>query len=267
MRQQTIEKLYQLHLPAFVEGLAEQEQSQHYADLPFDERLGFLAEKECLRRENTRLRERLKKAKLKQSVTVEAVDYTLPRTLSKSQFLELVQCAWIKNAQHLIIHGPTGVGKSFLACALGDQACRLGYAVRYTKMRDLLSDILQARADGSYRSLWNRLSRTPLLIIDEWLREPLSQADAREIADLVDDRYRVASCIFMSQLPPSEWYQHIADPTLGESILDRLIHESLRLEIDGDSIRKLRGTSASSLKTTRAAAGLKEESSLRSGKH
>jgi DNA replication protein DnaC len=267
MRQQTIEQLYQLRLPGFVEGLAEQEKSKHYEDLPFDERLGFLVEKEHLRRENTRLRERLRKAKLKQSVTVEAVDYSLPRELSKPQFLDLVQCSWVKNAQNLIIHGPTGIGKSFLACALGDQACKLGYSVRYAKMHELLSDILQARADGSFRLLWNRLAKTPLLIIDEWLREPLSQADAREIADLVDERYHIASCIFIAQLPPKEWYQHIADPTLGESILDRLLHESLRLELSGESIRKLRGTQASNHKLTRAAAGLKHGSSLRSDKH
>lgn len=267
MQQQTIERLYQLRLPGFVEGLAEQEQSKHYKDMSFDERLGFLAEKECLRRENSRLRERLRRAKFKQSVTVENVDYSLPRKLVKSQFLELAQCSWVKNCQNLIIHGPTGIGKSFLACALGDRACKLGYTVRYTKMRDLLSEILQSRADGSYRSLANRLTKTSLLIIDEWLREPLSQVDAREIADLVDDRYHTASCIFASQLQPKDWYQHIADPTLGESILDRLVHESLRLELSGESIRKLRGAQASNPKTARAAAGLKGEASLRSDKH
>jgi len=265
MRQQTIERLRQLRLPGFVEGLVEQEQSKHYAGLSFEERLGFLVEKEHLLRENNRLANRLKKARLKQRVNVEAVDYSLPRKLTKSQFLELTQCGWIKNAQHLIIHGPTGIGKSFLACALGDQACKFGFAVRYVKMRELLSDILQARADGSYRSFSNRLAKTPLLIIDEWLREPLSQVDAREIADLVDDRYHVASCIFVSQLPPKEWYQHIADPTLAESILDRLVHESLRLELVGESIRKLRGTQTP--KTTHAAAGLTADSSLRSDKH
>jgi len=267
MRQQTIERLHQLRLPGFVEGLVEQEQSKHYADLPFEERLGFLAEKEHSRRENNRLSNRLKTARLKQSVTVEAVDYTLPRTLSKSQFLELSQCLWVKHRQHLILHGPTGIGKSFLACALGDQACKLGFTVRYTKMRDLLSDILQSRADGSYRSYWNRLSKTELLIIDEWLREPLSQADAREIADLVDDRYHAASCIFACQLPPPDWYKHVADPTLGEAILDRVVHESIRMEISGDSIRKLRGEQALRDKGARAAAGQTGRSSLRSDKH
>ena len=267
MQQQTIERLYQLRLPGFVEGLAEQEQGKHYKDLPFDERLGFLIEKEHLRRENMRLVDRLRKARLKQSVSVDNVDYSLPRTLVKSQFLELAQCAWVKNCQHLIVHGPTGVGKSFLACTLGDQACKLGYTVRYVKMRELLADILQSRADGSYRTLANRLAKTSLLIIDEWLREPLSQADAREIADLVDDRYHTASCIFASQLKPIDWYQHIADPTLGEAILDRIVHESLRLDLDGDSIRKLRGSQANNLKKPSAAASPNPSSSLRSDKH
>lgn len=267
MRQQTVERLHQLRLPGFVEGLVEQEQSKHYSDLTFEERLGFLVEKEHLRRENNRLTNRLKTARLKQHVSVEAVDYSIPRKLLKTQFLDLAQCGWLKNRQHLLIHGPTGIGKSFLACALGDQACKLGYSVRYVKMRELLSDILQARADGSFRSYWNRLSKTALLIVDEWLREPLSQADAREIADLVDDRYHTASCIFASQLPPKDWYQHIADPTLGESILDRLVHESLRLELNGESIRKMRGVQASSQKQPRAAAGPTREPSLRSDKH
>jgi len=248
MRQQIIQRLHQLRLPGFVEGLIEQEQSKQYADLSFEERLSFLIEKECLRREGNQLSNRLKKAQLKQAVTVEAVDHTIPRKLSKSRFLELTQCGWIKHSQHLIMHGPTGLGKSFLACALGDQACKLGYTVRYIKMRELLSEILQSRADGSYRSYWNRLSKTSLLIVDEWLRDPLSQTDAREIADLVDDRYNTASCIFASQLAPKDWYQHIADPTLAESILDRLVHESLRIELDGESIRKSRGEQASGKK-------------------
>ena len=237
--QQTIERLHQLRLSGFVAGLAEQEQSKHYRDLPFEERLSFLVEKECLRRENCRLLSRLKQARLKQCVTLDGVDYTMPRKLAKSQFLELGLCRWVENSRNLIIHGPTGIGKSFLACVLGDQACKLGHTVRYTKMRELLSEILQARADGSFRSLSNRLSKTSLLIIDEWLREPLSQVDAREIADLIDDRYHTASCIFASQLLPQDWYRHIADPTLAESILDRIVHESLRLELDGESIRKL----------------------------
>ena len=173
MRQQTIQQLHQLRLPGFVEALIEQEQSKHYADLPFEERLGFLVQREHVRRENSRLKNRLKKAQLKQTVTVEAVDYGIKRKLVKSRFLELAQCDWVRNSQNLIIHGPTGIGKSFLACALGDQACKFGYTVRYTRMRELLSDILQSRADGSYRVFWNRISKISLLIIDEWLREPL----------------------------------------------------------------------------------------------
>ena len=242
--QQTIERLHQLRLPGFVEGLIEQQQGKLYRDLPFDERLGLLVEKEYLRRENSRLATRIKQAQFKQPVTIDSVDFNLPRKLVKAKYLELAQCRWVENAQNLIICGPTGVGKSCLACALGDQACKLGYSVRYIKLRKLISEILQARADGSFRSFWNRLAKISLLIIDEWLREPISQADAREISDLVDDRYATASCIFASQLPTKDWYQQISDPTLAESILDRLVHESHRLELDGESIRKLRANRA-----------------------
>lgn len=242
--QQTIERLHQLRLPGFVAGLVEQQQSKQYQEMPFDERLGLLVEKEYLRRENSRLCSRIKHARLKQPVTVDTIDFTLPRKLDKAQFLDLAQCRWIDNAQNLLICGPTGVGKSCLACALGDQACKLGYSVRYLKIRELISEILQARADGSYRSYSNKLAKVSLLIIDEWLREPLSQADALEISDLIDDRYHTASCILASQLPPKDWYQQISDPTLAESILDRLVHESLRLELQGPSIRQYRAEKA-----------------------
>lgn len=269
MLQQTIERLQALRLDGIIAGLAEQEQSRHYDDLSFEERFGFLIEKEYLRRENNRLQRRLRNARLKQPVTVEAIDYSVVRGLIKSKFLDLTQCRWIENRQHLIVTGPTGVGKSFLACALGDRACKLGYSVRYTKMRDLLAELLQARADGSFKNYVAKLAKTDLLIIDEWLREPLSSLDAREIADLLDDRYRCSSCILASQLPVVDWYKHIIDPTLAEAILDRLVHDSLRLDLNGESMRKIQAKTSNTLDTEQArpAGGLQPRTSLRSDKH
>ena len=257
--QQTLEKLRDLKLGGFVAGLLEQSQSKHYQDLAFEERLGFLVERECSRRENLRLATRLRKAKLKQAATLDQVDFTVPRGLLKTKFLELAQCQWVQNCHNLVLLGPTGVGKSFLACVLGDQACKLGYAVKYIKTQQLLSDLLQARADGSFSTLWRQLSKFSLLIIDEWLRDPLSQVDAREILDLLDERYRKASCLFATQLPIVDWYRYFADPTLADAILDRVVHDSLRTELQGESMRKLTSNIKDSEKTGKT--------SLRSDKH
>lgn len=256
--QQTLDKLRELRLGGFVAALLEQSQSKHYQELSFEERLGFLVEKEYTRRENQRLNTRLRNAKLKQSASLEQVDFGVSRGLEKAKFLELGECRWVSNRHNLILLGPTGVGKSFLACVLGDQACKVGYTVRYIKVQELLSELLQARADGSFATFWGKLQKTSLLIIDEWLRDPLSAADAREILDLLDERYRKASCIFATQLPVADWYRHIADPTLAEAMLDRIVHDSLRLELQGESMRKL---------TTKLKSKKGEDASLRSDKH
>jgi DNA replication protein DnaC len=240
--QQTLEKLRELRLGGFVSALLEQAESKQYQDLSFEERLGFLVEKEYTRRENLRLQNRLRKAKLRQAASLDQVDFEVKRGLPKAKFMELAQCGWLRHHHNLILLGPTGVGKSFLASVLGDQACKLGYNVRYIKMQELLAEILQARADGSFKSFWTKLQKNHLLIIDEWLRDPLSAIDSRELLDLLDERYRKASCLFTTQLPVTDWYRHIPDPTLAEAILDRVVHDSLRLELQGESMRKLTTT-------------------------
>jgi len=252
-----LEQLRSLRLGGFIQALLEQQESTHYHDLPFEDRLGFLVQKECLRRDNRRLTQRLNAARIKQSASLDQVDFTVSRGLNKKKFMELSQLDWIVKHHNLTIVGPTGVGKSFLASPLADQACKLGYSARYFKTSTLISDILSAKADGSYPKLTASLSRFDLLIIDEWLREPLEEAEAREILDLLDDRFRKSSTLFATQFPIQEWYRLIKEPTLSEAILDRIVHDSLRIELKGESMRKL----TSAIKPTEL------DPSLRSDKH
>jgi len=237
-----VEKLRELRLSGFIEGIIEQRTSSRYADLCFDERLGMLVERECMRRKNQQLERRIKSAKLRFSANIESIDFKVERGLSKNLFLELGTCQWVKERKLLILTGPTGVGKSFLACALGDQACKLGYSVLYSRASDLIAELLLAKTDGSFKSLRSRLAKVDLLIIDEWLRDPLEATHAREFLDLTDDRFRTASCLFASQLPIPNWHQRISDPTIADAILDRIIHDASRLELNGDSMRKITST-------------------------
>lgn len=231
MIEQTIEKLKTLRFSSFARALRAQMESPQYTTLPFEERLSLLVEEEFLTRENRRLSQTLKEARLKQHCCVEDVDFDTPRNLKRSQFLELAQCHWVDKAHNLIVTGPTGSGKSFLACALADKACKLKRRAKYIKTSDLARELLVVREDGSYPRYMTRLAKTHLLIIDEWLRDPLSQAQAREILDMLDDRYRKRSTIFISQLAVDDWHKHIADPTLADAILDRVVHDSHRIEL------------------------------------
>jgi DNA replication protein DnaC len=239
MSQQTIDKLSHLRLGGFIEALNEQAQSTHYNSLSFEERLAFLVDREFLRRDERKLTQTLKEAHLKQRCSIEDIDFEFKRGLNRSQIMELAHCDWIKRNHNLIITGPTGAGKSFLACALADRACKLQFRTFYIKCSDLLRELLLAKAGATYHKVASRFARMNLLIIDEWLRDPLSQEHARELLDLLDDRFRKASTIFISQLPIPDWHQRIVDPTLADAILDRIVHDSLRIQIDGDSMRKL----------------------------
>jgi len=239
MNEQLCEQLRMLRLSGFIQALREQHENVQYRELPFEERLGFLVQHECLRRDNRKLVRRLKTARLKQSATLDQVDFTVARGLNKKKFLELAELSWVSEHHNLTIMGPTGVGKSFLASVLGDQACKRGFAVRYFKTSALISELLAAKADGSYQKFSAALARTDLLIVDEWLRESLPELHAREILDLLDDRFRKSATLFATQFPVAEWYRLIKEPTLAEAILDRVVHDSLRIVLMGESMRKL----------------------------
>jgi DNA replication protein DnaC len=246
MQSTTIDQLKALRLLGFLEAWQTQCQSPTYHDISFDERLALLVEQEYQRRLNQRLHRRLQQAHLPCSVALEQVDFSVSRGLRKTHFLELAQGQWLKQHLSLIILGPTGIGKSFLASVLADNLCKLQYSVRYFKLADLLLDIKFAQADGSWAKFRNQLRSTQLLILDEWLRDPLSTPEARLILDLLDERYRLASHLFISQVPVPQWHAQIADPTLADALLDRIVHDAIRLNLKGESMRKLTSPLAAS---------------------
>lgn len=235
---QTMEKLAEMKLSGFLAGLRDQMDNPQYQDLSFEERLGLLVDKEYLGRENRRLTRRLREAQLRLQAEIEDVDFQLPRGLDKTQLLTLAEGSWIHHHHNLIITGPTGVGKTYLACALARKACREGYRTLYHNFPDLIRDLVLARADGSYPSLAAKIARRDLLIIDDWLRDPLSAEQSRYILDLIDDRFRTKSTLMATQLPVSNWHKRFKDPTIADAILDRLVHDSYRIELKGESMRK-----------------------------
>lgn len=237
--QSTLEQLKDMKLTGFLEAWQEQQAQPTYHNLAFNERLALLVEREYLRRQQQRLHRRLKQAKLFIGAAIADVDFEVPRGLKKLQFLEWAQGQWLADHLNLVLVGPTGTGKTFLSCVLADHLCKQGHTVRYLKTAELVMELKLAKADGSFPRLRKRLAGFELIILDEWLRDPLPKPDAREILDFLDDRYRRSSCLFATQFPVNQWHQQIQEPTLADAILDRIVHDSLRLELKGESMRKL----------------------------
>jgi DNA replication protein DnaC len=234
------DKLLHLRLPAFREGLREQQANPKYAELSFEERLALLVDQECTRRLGNRTRRALRVAAFPLQAALEDLDLTPARGLDRRLVLELGQCTYIVNHLNILVLGPTGGGKSFLACSLGTAAIRLGYSVRYFRTSRLLHTLGQARQDASYPNLLRSLAHTDLLILDDWLRDALTPANAQDILEVLDDRYGQAATLVASQIPVTDWFSQIANPTLADAILDRLIHNAYRLQLTGESQRKLR---------------------------
>ena len=242
LKQPLIEKLAAMHLLGMAEALKAQEQDPSARELSFLERFGLLVDQQWNWRENQALGRRLKNAKLRTpNACVEEIDYRAARGLDKSVIRSLAQqSAWVGTHENVFVLGPTGVGKSFVACALAQKACRDGYSALYTRAQSLFRDLAMARADGSLRSLLARLSRIDVLVIDDWAMAPLSEPERRDFWEICEDRYQVRSTILTSQLPVSRWHEQIGDPTLADGILDRLVHNAHRIEMKGDSMRKNR---------------------------
>lgn len=237
--QQTIEQLQDLRLYGLLDAWQQQQSQPTYQDLSFDERLALLVESEYVKRQNQRMKRRLKQAQLFTKAALDDVDFQVKRGLKKSLFLQWSQGQWIHNHINLMLIGPTGVGKTFLSCVLAEYLCKQGMTVRYFKTAELIAQLKMAKVDGSFPKLRKQMAAFDLIILDEWLRDLLNVHDAREILDFLDERYRRASCLFATQLPVKQWHQKIEDPTLADAILDRIVHDSLRLVLKGESMRKL----------------------------
>ena len=240
LTQAMFDKLTQLRLPGFRAALEEQLQNPHYAELSFEERLAFLIDRECTCRHNNRLQRNLKAARFGLPATIEDLDFSATRGLQRQLVLQLAQGDWIHRHLNTIILGPTGVGKTFLACALGHAACRLGFSVRYHRVSRLLNDFTISHVDGSYPRLLASLARTQLLIFDDWLRDPLTINQAHDLLEVLDDRHARSSTLVATQIPVQDWHSRFSDPTLADAILDRLVHNAYRIQLKGESQRKIR---------------------------
>lgn len=238
MIEQTMQHLRDMRLSGFIEALREQHESTQYSGLAFDERLSLLVDREYMRRKNNRVKASVRQAKLKQMASVDQIDFEISRKLDKAKILELANGKWIYEKQNIIITGPTGAGKTFVASALADKACRMGLQAQYYRTHELASEVYLAKADGSYPSLISRMAKTKVLIFDEWLRDPLTPNNARLLLDILDERYKNNSNIFCSQIPVEQWFDLIQDPTIADAILDRIVHNSHRINISGESMRK-----------------------------
>jgi len=239
--QTLMDKLLQLRLPAFRDGLREQISNPQYAELSFEDRLLLLVELECNRRLDSRTRRRFKQAEFPIMAMIEDLDFSPERKMDRRLVLELAQCSWIDKALNVIVEGATGTGKSFLACALGTAACRLGYSVRYLHTARFLLTLHHARQDSSYLQYLRSLSRIDVLILDDWMRDPIQISAAQDLLEVFDDRFGRSATIIASQVPISDWHARFPDPTLADAILDRSIHNAYRISLQGDSQRKIRG--------------------------
>ena len=234
----TLERLRALGLSGMADAFMELDNTPDAAGLSHQDWLGLLVDREATSRENKRLARRLREARLRQSAAVEDVDLRAPRGLDRALFLQLSNCQWLRDHHHLVVVGPTGIGKSWLACALGHKACREGFSVLYKRAPRLFSDLAQARGEGRLPRLLTTLERTRLLIIDDWGPEPLDSQQRRDLLEIVDDRYDKGSLLITSQVPVSGWHEVIGDPTLGDAILDRIVHRAHRLDLRGESLRR-----------------------------
>jgi len=235
---QTIDRLHQMKLSGMAQALVDQMQKTDFNDYSFEERLGLLVEYEWTYRQSKRLSILLKQAKLRLGACMEDINYVHPRKLDRGLMKSLATCQWINARQNVIITGPTGVGKTFIACALANAACRQAFTATYYRLPRLLQDMALARADGTYPKVLSRLAKTNLLILDEWGIASFNDMQGRDLLELVDDRHQLHSTIIVGQIPMEHWHQLLPDPTVADAIMDRLVHNAHKIKLDGDSMRK-----------------------------
>jgi DNA replication protein DnaC len=234
----TTEKLKAMRLDAMAATWTEQHSKPDISRLAFDERFGLLVDAEYLHRENKRLEKALRDAKLKiASACLEDIDYAAARELDKAQVRQLASCRWVAEHQNVLITGMTGTGKTYVACALAQQACRKGYRAVYRRASKLFPELALARADGTYTRLLAKLARADVLVLDEWAMNAITDVERRDLLEILDDRYGSRATIVTSQVPPKKWHAHINEPTHADAICDRLMHNAHRLMLKGPSRR------------------------------
>jgi DNA replication protein DnaC len=233
-----LDKLQTLRFFGMLSAFEEQMQMPDIDQLGFDERFGLLVDREMTERENRRFNTRLRKTKLRLQACVEDVDFPHPRGLEKSLFMQLAACQWIKETHNVLIIGPTGVGKTYLACALAHKACRQGYTMFYFLTSRLLQELSIEKADGRYSNILKSLGKTRLLILDDWGLKKLVKEQSYDLLEILEDRHDLRSTLVTSQLPTNHCHEIIADQTLADAILDRLVHNAYRINLKGKSMRK-----------------------------
>jgi DNA replication protein DnaC len=237
----TLDQLRTLQLDGMAQAFVELEAQDKARDLAHAEWLALLLDRESANRQTRRFQSRLRAARLRHSqASIEDIDYRTPRRLDKTLFQQLATSRWIAEHRNLLVTGPCGIGKSWLACALAQKGCRDGYAVYYARVPRLFADLELAHGDGRFPRLFRLLVKSDLLVLDDWGPDRLSASQRRDLMEIVEDRYGRGSTLITSQLPVTTWHEVIGEPTLGDAILDRIVHNAYRLDLDGPSMRKLK---------------------------
>ena len=237
LNEATLDKMQAMKMADMAESFTQQLRSSDYAELSFEERVGLMIDCEWTAREQRKLTRRLRAAKLRYPASLEDVDFQAPRKLKRQQVLALGSCSWIQERHNLILTGPTGIGKSYLACAFVERACRKGFNAHYVRTPRLLHQLAVGRGDGSYSRLMARLARLHLLAIDDWLLAPLKPQERHDLLEVIEDRSEGASTLIASQLLVEDWHAVIGDPNQADAICDRLLHHAHRIDLKGRSLR------------------------------